>query len=100
MQNNNYDVIIISAVFEHLPNPLAEAKHLYQQLKPEGLLIFDYVNSQGQGLDTREAVEQRSAVLSFIKDNFQIIQGEIYSDERDIGMTVAKKTKNINNIGI
>ena len=63
-----YDVITCMTVFEHLPRPLPIAKHLHQQLKPGGIFMFDYIKSEGEGLDTQQALADRSKVLEFIKE--------------------------------
>lgn len=86
----HYDVIICSAVFEHLPNPLEVVADFYESLKPGGMLIFDFIKGQSEGLDTKKAVEERSAVLEYIKKNFKVVYGEIKINE-SMGLTVVKK---------
>jgi SAM-dependent methyltransferase len=71
------DGIFCLTVFEHLNEPLAMAKRFYEHLKPGGLLIFDYLEGVGEGLDTHHAVRQRPAVLDYISRNFEILHGTL-----------------------
>jgi 2-polyprenyl-3-methyl-5-hydroxy-6-metoxy-1,4-benzoquinol methylase len=40
-QNDSYDVIFVSNVFEHLTNPVEILHKLAQRLKPDGILVVD-----------------------------------------------------------
>lgn len=75
--DETYDAIFCMTVFEHLPRPLAVAQHFYDHLKPGGMLIFDYILSEGAGLDTASARDQRSAVLDYIAAHFEPVRGQI-----------------------
>ena len=75
-----YDAIFIITVLEHLTNPLAVIKHLTKSLNPGGLLIFDYIKSDADGLDTKQSLMERGKVISFIKENFKIIQGNLNAE--------------------
>jgi 2-polyprenyl-3-methyl-5-hydroxy-6-metoxy-1,4-benzoquinol methylase len=86
----NYDIIILTTVLEHLPQPLKIIKYLTQHLKPEGYLIFDYVLSKATGLDTANGLKQRTQVLKFIKTRYRIITGKIFYD-KSTPLTVARK---------
>ena len=87
---NSYDAITILAVLEHLPNPLVIIENLYDKLKPDGILAFDYIISEGEGLDTKEGVSERKEVLNFIEKNFEIVKGKIdYKNSMDL--TIAKR---------
>jgi len=65
-----YDVIFCITVFEHLPRPLALAKHFHERLRPGGKLIFDYLRTEGVGVDLGAAARERELVLSFIRNHF------------------------------
>ncbi len=88
--SRKYDIIFLTTVLEHLPDPLEVIKMLYENLNNNGFLIFDYILSKGKGLDTMAAVKQRSVVLDFIKDNFEIVSG-ILQYESSMGTTVVRK---------
>jgi SAM-dependent methyltransferase len=75
------DAIFCLTVFEHLNKPLETIKRFQQYLKPGGLLIFDYLKGEGEGLDTHHAVRERQAVLAYIQNNFDLLQGSINSDD-------------------
>ena len=47
-----YDVIVCLETFEHLPRPLAALTHFHTALRPGGVLVFDYIRSEGAYLDT------------------------------------------------
>jgi len=87
-----YDVIILQAVLEHLPNPLEVVKHLTNYLSPSGYLIFDYIISDGKGFDTKASLQERNEVLKYIKENYILKLGKI-TEEESMGRTVVKKNK-------
>jgi len=87
-----YDVIICSTVFEHSPNPLETVKVFYDRLRQNGVLIFDYIKGDGDGLDTKKAVTERGDVLDFINKNFTVIKGKI-NPEKSTMLTIARKLK-------
>lgn len=88
--NTKFNVITLITVLEHLTDPVACLEYLHSILNKNGFLIFDFILSEGTGLDTVEALEQREKVINFIEKNFEITSGKLYND-RSIGTTVAKK---------
>ncbi|MFC1907129.1 class I SAM-dependent methyltransferase [Chloroflexota bacterium] len=74
---NKFDAVFLMGVLEHLPNPLEVVSHLYQNMKDGRYLIFDYIKSEGCGLDTMESVKEREQVLDFIEKNFELIEGKV-----------------------
>lgn len=72
-----FDAIFCMTVFEHLPEPLATLEHLHELLAPGGLLIFDYVKSDAGGLDTRAGLEQRPAVIDYVRQHFTVLRGQL-----------------------
>jgi 2-polyprenyl-3-methyl-5-hydroxy-6-metoxy-1,4-benzoquinol methylase len=84
-----YDKIFLITVLEHLPDPLNVIKELRGSLNKNGLLIFDYILSEGTGLDTIEAVKQREVVLDYILHNFTVLKGNI-DKSKSMGTTVIK----------
>jgi len=86
-----YDTIFCLEVLEHLPRPLPVLRHFVDVLDPGGLLIFDYVRSEGKGLDTPTALRDRDAALRFILNRFEIVQGQVPTDGRDVAPTVVRK---------
>jgi 2-polyprenyl-3-methyl-5-hydroxy-6-metoxy-1,4-benzoquinol methylase len=89
--DDNYDVIFCMQVFEHLPRPLPIARHLHDHIKPGGAFIFDYVKSEGKGLDTAGAAQDRTAVLEYILDKFKVLEGHIPLDGSHVGAVVCQK---------
>jgi SAM-dependent methyltransferase len=69
------DAVICMAVFEHLLDPILVAHRLAELLKPRGYLIFDFIDTTGGGLDSQRSVEQRTDVLAFINERFEIMFG-------------------------
>lgn len=86
-----FDAIFCMTVLEHLQEPLAVMEHLRDLLAPEGLLFFDYVKSDATGLDTRAGLEQRPAVLAFVREHFRLEQGSLDGNE-SLGLTVVRRT--------
>jgi 2-polyprenyl-3-methyl-5-hydroxy-6-metoxy-1,4-benzoquinol methylase len=85
-----YDVIFCLEVFEHLPRPLATLRHFAEVLNPGGLLIFDYVRSEGTGLDTAAALRDRDAALRFVLERFDVIDGHVPTDGSHVAPTVVR----------
>ena len=75
--DEEYDVIFLLAVLEHLPRPLKIVQHLYDRLRPGGYLIFDYIKSEGRGLDASSSLAQREEVFQWIRDHFDVVVGHL-----------------------
>jgi len=86
-----FDAIFCLETFEHLPRPIAAAEHFHRRLKPGGHLIFDYVRSDGTGLDTAAALRDRIPALTLIRERFDIVQGRVTTDGAHIEPAVARK---------
>jgi hypothetical protein len=63
-------------VFEHLKDPLIVTERFAAMLQPRGYLLFDYLQTEGGGLDTMHGVRQRDAVLKFIDERFEPVHGD------------------------
>jgi 2-polyprenyl-3-methyl-5-hydroxy-6-metoxy-1,4-benzoquinol methylase len=90
--DEEFDAIFCMTVFEHLPRPLETANHLLSRLNSGGILVFDYVASQGSGLDTGAGRDQRLAVLKAIDSQCEVLMGKIHFDGRGVGTVVARKS--------
>jgi 2-polyprenyl-3-methyl-5-hydroxy-6-metoxy-1,4-benzoquinol methylase len=85
-----YDKIFLLAVLEHLPNPLEIIIKLTKLLNRNGNLIFDYVLSEGKGLDTKVSIKMRTKVLDYISDNY-FIKSRKLNYEKSISTVIAIK---------
>jgi hypothetical protein len=81
------DAIFCLAVFEHLNRPIDTVAAFHRLLAPGGVLIFDYIISEAQGLDTAQGLRERSAVMRYLRENFQVLHGRL-DEEKSIGLTV------------
>lgn len=86
----DYNLIFLMTVLEHLPNPLEVLNNLYDSLTTGGHLIFDFILGEGKGLDTKQAIMEREKIISFIDERFTIEYGKLEVD-KSIGTTIAKK---------
>jgi len=84
------DAIFCITVFEHLNSPLETAQTFHRTLPPGGLLFFDYIKSDGEGMDTLQGTRERDRVLDFVEDNFEIVYGRI-AKEQNMGLTIVKR---------
>lgn len=85
-----FDAICCMTVFEHLPRPLATARQLANALATGGFLLFDYMLSDGAGLDTIQGVNERPAVLAFLREQFDVVSG-MFSESRSMDLTILRK---------
>ncbi len=85
------DIIFCLTVYEHMNSPLETTRKFYNSLNLGGVFVFDYLLTDGTGLDTRSAVNQRDNTLSFIRDNFTILEGSI--NKAAYGETIICKKK-------
>lgn len=88
--DKKFDLIFCMTVFEHLNKPLDTIKIFHDRLNEKGVLIFDYIKGDADGLDTRQGVQERKSVLKFVKDNFDLIYGEI-NINKSMGLTIVRK---------
>lgn len=86
----NYDVVFVMQTFEHLPNPLEVLKNLTNHIEKGGYLIFDFMISDGAGLDTQQALNERVAVLSYMREKYELVSGKI-TEKENMGNTVIRK---------
>jgi 2-polyprenyl-3-methyl-5-hydroxy-6-metoxy-1,4-benzoquinol methylase len=86
-----YDTIFCLEVLEHVPRPIAVVRHLHRALRPGGYLVFDYIRSEGTGLDTDAGLRDRLPALRFVVENFQIVQGRVTTDGAHVEPSVARK---------
>ena len=84
------DAITCITVFEHLNEPLETVRGFYNLLGRGGLLLFDYVNTSGEGMDTAQGARERSAVLDFVVEHFEILRGSLSKTE-STGLVIARK---------
>lgn len=85
-----FDVIIVTAVFEHVDDPVFVARYLLDRLRPGGVLVFDFIRSQGEGLDHPGALAAREDCLALITARTAIVSGTLADPSASIGLTIAK----------
>jgi len=90
-----YDCIICVEVFEHLDNPLEVAKNMISSLKQNGILVFDYIESDATELDHPIALRDRKVTLDYIFENTSLIEGTITDSYRDLRRCIVQKTDTI-----
>ena len=86
-----YDTIFCLEVLEHVPRPIPVLEHLHRALRPGGHLIFDYIRSDGTGLDTVASLRDRLPALQFVLDHFEIVLGRVATDGSHVEPAVARK---------
>ena len=86
-----YDTVFCLEVLEHLPRPIAALEHFHRVLKPGGHLIFDYVRSEGTGLDTATSLRDRLRALRFVLERFDVVRGRVPTDGAHVEPTVVRK---------
>ena len=89
--SGGFDTAFCLEVLEHVPRPLAVLRHLHDVLTPGGHLVFDYIRSEGTGLDTATALRDRIPALEFVLEHFTVVEGRVTTDGEHIGPTVVRK---------
>lgn len=88
--SRKYDVIFLMTVIEHLPNPYEVVHMLLDRLNVGGYLVFDYILSEGKGLDTMQGLTERTKVLQYIENNLVVVSGSI-DYQLSMGTTIVQK---------
>ena len=86
-----YDTIFCLEVLEHVPRPIAVVQHFHRALRPGGHLVFDFIRSDGTGLDTVAALRDRLPALRFVLEHFEVVEGRVAADGSDIEPAVVRK---------
>ncbi|MFN0132825.1 MAG: methyltransferase domain-containing protein [Phycisphaerales bacterium] len=84
------DAITCITVAEHLNAPLQTFQTFHRLLRQGGILVFDYIKTDGGSMDTMHAARQRESVLAFVAQHFDIVHGNL-DPEASMGLTVARK---------
>ena len=56
-----------------------------------GYLLFDYINSEGKGLDSEGGVRERIPALEYVRDHFDVVEGYLHLDGRDVSRVVCRR---------
>ncbi|HEU4369327.1 MAG TPA: class I SAM-dependent methyltransferase [Methylomirabilota bacterium] len=86
-----YDAIFCLEVLEHVPRPLAVLRHFLDVLKPGGVLVFDFIRSEAEGLDSAAALRDRDPALRFVREHFDVVRGQVPLDGSHVQPTVVRK---------
>ncbi len=87
---DTYDAIVVTTVLEHLDDPVYVSDYLLSRLKQNGLFIFDYVISEGKGLDTPLALKMRSQCLGLILSRIDVIHGTV-DPANNVGLVIGRR---------
>jgi SAM-dependent methyltransferase len=85
------DVIILTTVLEHLDDPLFFTEYLLKRLKPGGLFVFDYIKSEGTGLDHPKSLQMREDCVKYILKKTKLISGKIDDTSKSLGLCITQK---------
>lgn len=88
--HGTFDAIVLTTVLEHLDEPAFMIRYLLARLRPGGLLVFDYMKSDGLGLDHPRGVDQREEVLREIATAC-VVPGGALDPATSVGRTLARK---------
>lgn len=86
----SFDSIFCTEVFEHLNEPFETIKIFHNILHKNGLLFFDYIKGDSEGLNTIQGVKERNIVLDFISKNFDLLYGNIKKD-KNVSLSIVRK---------
>ena len=87
---DTYDAIVVTTVLEHLDDPVHVSDYLLSRLKQNGLFVFDYVISEGKGLDTPLALKMRGQCLDLILSRVEVIHGTV-NPANNVGLVIGRR---------
>jgi SAM-dependent methyltransferase len=85
------DLIFCIQVFEHMNQPLRTIEYFHTLLKPGGVLVFDFILSEAKGLDSIQGTQERSDVLDFVRNHFEMPFPADLSADRSLPLTYVVK---------
>jgi SAM-dependent methyltransferase len=85
----DFDVIFLTTVLEHVDDPCALIGYLFKKMSAGGILVFDYILSEGTGLDTPSSLAGRIACIEFIQKNTILLSGSFDTDGH-VPLTIVK----------
>lgn len=90
-QQTPMDAIFCIQVFEHLNKPLETVQLFHKLLNKNGVLVFDFLLGTGKGLDSIQAVRERTQVLDFINATFDLLGQPKLDASKGVDLTFARK---------
>lgn len=81
-----FDVCFLIEVLEHVPDPVVTLSEVTDHLAPGGTLVFDYIESEGTGMDFPASPDARRRALDFLEERYDVA----LQRSGDIGRTVAR----------
>lgn len=88
-----FDIIILTTVLEHLDDPVRVVQSLLKRLKVGGVFLFDFVKSEGTGLDHPVSLAKRKECLSLILESVEVLDGTLGDLDDSIPLIVSRKKK-------
>lgn len=85
----SYNTVILTTVLEHVDDPVFLVDYLFGKMKRGGILVFDYIKSDGSGLDTPSSLEKREECLKLIARETKLLSGS-YTKEGHQPITVVR----------
>ena len=70
-----FDAVFLTTVLEHVDDPVHLVGYLFGKMKRGGILVFDYIKSDGSGLDTPSSLEKREECLKLIARETKLLSG-------------------------
>jgi 2-polyprenyl-3-methyl-5-hydroxy-6-metoxy-1,4-benzoquinol methylase len=84
---DRFDVVFCLQVFKYVPNPVVVVRQLDEAMRPGGHLVFDYV----RGSAVSDESDARVEALRYITERFDVVEGTVPLDGRDVQAVVARK---------
>ncbi len=75
-----FDAVFLTTVLEHVDDPVSVVNYLFGKMRPGGILVFDFIKSDGTGLDTPSALIGRDDCLGLIAARTKILSGSFTNE--------------------
>jgi SAM-dependent methyltransferase len=90
-RRGGYDAVVLTTVLEHVDDPVRVVQDLWGRLAPGGILLFDFVRSEGTGLDHPVARDRREEALGWLEAQGSPVGGPFPPKAESVPPTLLRK---------
>ena len=93
-ERGGFDAIVLTTVLEHVDDPVRVVQDLWGRLASGGILLFDFVRSEGTGLDHPVARDRREEALAWLEGQGSVVGASFPDKNEPVPPTLLTKRSN------